>query len=112
MPPRLHLTMLVPIVVSGVIGTFCVVAVNSWMNHPIGFQICGAKVTDIDLWAAMFNPLVWLQFLHMWLGAFMLVGLVVSGVYAAGLLRGGGDDAANRLGFIVPFVFGSVASLV
>ena len=36
----------------------------------------------------MFNDLVWLQFLHMWVGAFMLVGLVVSGVYAAGLLRG------------------------
>ena len=32
----------------------------------------------------MFNDLAWLQFLHMWVGAFMLVGLVVSGVYAAG----------------------------
>jgi cytochrome bd ubiquinol oxidase subunit I len=85
--------------------------VNSWMNDPTGFQIRGGTVTDIDPWAAMFNPLAWLQFLHMWLGAFMLVGLVVSGVYAAGLLRGDGD-AHHRLGFIVPFVFASIASLV
>jgi cytochrome bd ubiquinol oxidase subunit I len=110
MPPRLHLAMLLPIAVSGVVGTFCVVAVNSWMNHPTGFQIHGGKVTDVDPWAAMFNSLVWLQFVHMWLGAFMLVGLVVAAVYAANLLRSGGD-ATNRLGFTVPFVFASVASV-
>jgi cytochrome d ubiquinol oxidase subunit I len=111
MPRRLHLAMLVPIAVSGVVGTFCVVAVNSWMNAPTGFQIRAGRITDVDPWAVMFNPLVWLHFLHMWLGAFMLVGLVVSAVYATSLLRGG-DDAANRLGFTVPFVFASVASLV
>jgi cytochrome d ubiquinol oxidase subunit I len=110
MPPRLHLAMLVPITVSGVVGTFCVVAVNSWMNHPTGFQIRGGEVTDVDPWAALFNPLVWPHFVHMWLGAFMLVGLVVAAVYAANLLRSGGD-ATNRLGFTVPFVFASVASV-
>jgi cytochrome bd-type quinol oxidase subunit 1 len=63
-PSRLHLAMLVPIAVSGVVGTFCVVAVNSWMNDPTGFQIHGGTVTDVDPWAAMFNPLAWLQFLQ------------------------------------------------
>jgi cytochrome d ubiquinol oxidase subunit I len=58
----------------------------------------------------MFNDLVWLQFLHMWVGAFMLVGLVVSGVYAAGLLRGR-TDAHHRLGFTIPFAFASVAAI-
>ena len=110
MPPRLHLATLVPLAISGVVGTFCVVAVNSWMNEPTGFVMRDGKVTDVDPWAAMFNPLAWLQFLHMWLGAFMLVGLVVSSVYAAGLLRGRDADA-NRLGFIVPFTFASVASV-
>jgi cytochrome bd ubiquinol oxidase subunit I len=111
MPPRLHVMMLVPMAVSGVVGTFCVVAVNSWMNDPTGFQIQDGRVTDIDPWAAMFNSLAWLSFLHMWLGAFILVGLVVSSVYALNLLRGG-DDTANRLGFTVPFVFASAASVL
>jgi cytochrome bd ubiquinol oxidase subunit I len=111
LPPRLHLAMLVPMAVSGVVGTFCVVAVNSWMNAPTGFRVRGGRITDIDPWAAMFNPLAGLHFLHMWLGAFMLVGLAVSSVYATGLLRGS-DEAANRLGFMVPFVFGSVASVL
>jgi cytochrome bd ubiquinol oxidase subunit I len=111
MAPRLHLLMLIPMGLSGVVGTFCVVSVNAWMNNPTGFTIRDGVVTDINPWAAMFNDLTWLQFLHMWVGAFMVVGLVVSGVYAAGLLRGR-IDAHHRLGFTVPFVFASVAAVV
>jgi cytochrome d ubiquinol oxidase subunit I len=95
---------------AGIVGTFCVVSVNAWMNNPAGFTVRDGIVTDVDPWAAMFNDLVWLQFLHMWVGAFMLVGLVVSGVYAAGLLRGR-TDAHHRLGFSVPFAFASVAAI-
>lgn len=111
MRPRLHLAMLVPMAISGIVGSFCVVAVNSWMNYPTGFTVRDGVVTDVRPWAAMFNPLAWLQFLHMWLAAFLLVGLVVSGVYAAGLLRGR-VDAHHRLGFTVPFAFASVAAVI
>ncbi|ORV95399.1 cytochrome ubiquinol oxidase subunit I [Mycobacterium kubicae] len=111
MQPRWHLKMLIPMAMSGIVGSFCVVAVNSWMNYPTGFTVRDGTVTDVRPWAAMFNPLAWLQFLHMWLGAFLLVGLVVSGVYAAGLLRGR-TDAHHRLGFLVPFAFASVAALI
>jgi cytochrome d ubiquinol oxidase subunit I len=111
MPPRRHLAMLVPMAMAGIVGSFCVVSVNAWMNDPAGFTIRDGVVTDINPWAAMFNDLVWLQFLHMWLAAFMLVGLVVSGVYAAGLLRGR-TDAHHRLGFSVPFAFASVAAII
>src|SRR6201991_1565656 len=111
MSPRLHLLMLVPMATAGIVGTFCVVSVNAWMNHPSGFTMRDGTVTDVTPWAAMFNDLAWLQFLHMWVGAFMLVGLVVSGVYAAGMLRGR-TDRHHRLGFTVPFVFASVATLL
>jgi cytochrome d ubiquinol oxidase subunit I len=71
MPPRRHLLMLIPMGVSGIVGTFCVVSVNAWMNNPAGFTIRDdGKVTDVNPWAAMFNNGALLQFLHMWLGAF------------------------------------------
>lgn len=111
MPPRRHLAMLVPMAVAGVVGTFCVVSVNAWMNDPAGFRLVDGEVTDIDPWRAMFNDGAFLQFAHMWVGAFMVVGFVVSGVYAAGLLRGR-RDAHHRLGFTVPFGFASVAALL
>src|SRR6476659_4213963 len=34
MPPRQHLLTLVPMAIAGIVGTFCVVSVNAWMNNP------------------------------------------------------------------------------
>ena len=111
LPPRLHVLMLVPMAAAGVVGTFCVVSVNAWMNDPVGFRIVDGEVTDVDPWRAMFNDRVWMQFAHMWVAAFMVVGFVVAGVYAAGMLRGR-RDAHHRLGFAVPFTFATVAALL
>ncbi|MGE2717636.1 cytochrome ubiquinol oxidase subunit I [Mycolicibacterium litorale] len=110
MPPRRHLLMLIPMGIAGIVGTFCVVSVNAWMNHPAGFAIRDGEVTDVNPWRAMFNDGVWLQFAHMWIAAFMVVGFTVAGVYAFGLLRGR-TDAHHRLGFTVPFAFASVAAV-
>jgi cytochrome bd ubiquinol oxidase subunit I len=111
MPPRRHLLMVVPMAIAGVVGTFCVISVNAWMNAPAGFRVVDGEITDVEPWRAMFNDLVWLQFGHMWVAAFMVVGFVVSGVYAVGMLRGRLDQH-HRLGFTVPFVFATVAALV
>jgi cytochrome d ubiquinol oxidase subunit I len=111
MPPRRHLLMLVPMGMAGIVGTFCVISVNAWMNNPTGFRIVDGEVTDVEPWRAMFNDGVWLQFAHMWVGAFMLVGFLMAGVYAVGLLRGR-DDEHHRLGFQVPFAFASVAAVL
>jgi cytochrome d ubiquinol oxidase subunit I len=110
MPARRHLLMLLPMAVAGVVGTFCVISVNAWMNTPTGFRIVEGEVTDVDPWAAMFNDIAGLQFAHMWVAAYMVVGFAVSGVYAVGMLRGR-RDAHHRLGFLIPFGFASVAAV-
>jgi cytochrome bd-type quinol oxidase subunit 2 len=66
MRPRLHLAMLLPMATAGIVGTFCVVSVNAWMNNPTGFTIRDGVVTDVEPLAAMFNDLSWLQFAHMY----------------------------------------------
>jgi cytochrome d ubiquinol oxidase subunit I len=110
LPGRVHLAMLVPIAVSGVVGTFCVIAVNAWMNTPTGFRVVDGQVTDVDPRAAMFNAGVWVQFTHMWVATIMVTGFVTAAVYAVGILRGR-DDRHHRLGFTVPFAFAAVAAL-
>lgn len=115
LPARIHLFTLVPMAVAGVVGTFCVLAVNAWMNNPAGFRLDGvgpdARVVDVHPWAAMFNDGVYLMFAHMWVAAFVVVGFTVSGVYAVGMLRGR-RDTHHRLGFMVPFVFATIFALV
>jgi cytochrome d ubiquinol oxidase subunit I len=111
MPPRLHLLMLLPMAAAGVVGTYCVVSVNAWMNIPTGFRVVDGQVTDVDPWAVLFSTGAVLQAAHMWVAAFMVAGFVVAAVYAAGMLRGRRDEH-HRLGFTVPFVFATAAALV
>ena len=112
LPPKVHLYTLIPIMVSGLFGTFCIIAVNAWMNAPSGFTMLpDGTVTDIDPIAAIFNDALWGQFLHMWVAAYMVAGFLVASVYAVGMLRGR-DDRLHRLGFIVPFTVASLFALV
>lgn len=110
MPTTHHLLTVVPMALAGVVGTYCVLAVNAWMNAPVGFRLVDGEVTDVDPWAVLFNSQALMQMLHMWVAAYMVAGFCVAGVYAVGMLRGR-RDAHHRLGFMVPFVFATVAAL-
>lgn len=110
MPPKRHVLMVLPMAITGILGAYCVIAVNAWMNVPTGFRMVDGQVTDVQPWAVLFNSHAFLQFAHMWVGAYMLVGFTIAGVYAVGMLRGR-RDAHHRLGFMVPFVFASVAAV-
>lgn len=111
MPPRTHILTLVPVVASGIFGSFMVISVNAWMNAPTGFRIEGGEVVDVDPVAAIFNSAVGLQFLHMYLAAVMVAGFGTATVYAWGWLKGR-HDRLHRLGIMVPLVFAGVAALV
>jgi cytochrome bd ubiquinol oxidase subunit I len=111
LPPKMHLRTLYPMMVTGVFGTFCVVAVNAWMNAPSGFKIVNGQVVDVDPLAAMFNRALWPQFLHMLVGAYMVVGFVVGAVYASGLLRGR-RDRLHRLGLSTALMVATIAAVV
>jgi cytochrome d ubiquinol oxidase subunit I len=109
--PRVHLYTLVPMMVSGVFGTFCILAVNAWMNAPTGFSLVDGEVTDVDPLAVILNDALWAQFLHMFVAAYMVTGFCVAAVYAVGMRRGRRDHR-HRLGVLVPLAFASVAALV
>jgi cytochrome d ubiquinol oxidase subunit I len=111
LPPKVHMLTAVPIVIAGVAGAFSVVAANAWMNQPRGFDLVNGRVTNVDPWAAMFNPATWPQTTHMILAAYLVTGFGVASVYAVALLRGR-RDRYHRLGFLVPFVFAAALTPV
>src|SRR5215212_1115620 len=37
--PRMHFLSGIPIVITGLLGSLMVIAVNGWMNHPTGFRL-------------------------------------------------------------------------
>jgi cytochrome d ubiquinol oxidase subunit I len=109
LPPRWHINALWPVIASGTLGTFMIMAVNGWMNSPEGITVVDGVVTDVDPWDALFNRAVLFEFPHMWLAAFMVTAFTVAAVYAVGMLRGR-RDRLHRLGLAIPLAFGLVAA--
>jgi cytochrome d ubiquinol oxidase subunit I len=87
--PRRHILAGIPVVIAGITGSTFVIAVNAWMNHPSGFRLEHGRAIDVHPWAALFgNSFLWQELVHMYLGAYMVVGFLVAGWYALCRLRG------------------------
>jgi cytochrome bd ubiquinol oxidase subunit I len=109
--PHLHLLTGVPIVIAGITGSLFVIAVNGWMNAPVGFELSGGAVTDVKPLEMLFNKHLWHELFHMYLAGIMVAGFMVAGVYAYAWL-GGRRDRYHRVAMIVPLAFASLAALV
>jgi cytochrome bd ubiquinol oxidase subunit I len=91
-PPRLHFLSGIPIAIAGVTGSFFVIAVNSWMNHPSGFILQDGRAVDVSSWSALFgNSYLWHEWVHMYFAGFIVAGFVMASFYAWGYLRGRRD---------------------
>jgi cytochrome d ubiquinol oxidase subunit I len=106
--PWVHFWSGLPVVLSGVGGTFSVVAANSWMNSPGGITVRDGKVVDVDVWQVFFNDSFWYEAVHMLLAAYVVAGFTVAGVYAVGMLRGR-RDRYHRIGLLIPLSVGALA---
>jgi cytochrome d ubiquinol oxidase subunit I len=87
--PRAHFASGIPIAIAGFSGSLMVIAVNGWMNHPIGFRLSQGKAVDVHPFQALFaNSYFWHELIHMYLAAYMVTGFVIASAYAFGRLRG------------------------
>src|SRR5919112_323931 len=88
LPPRTHFMTGIPIIVSGLAGSFNVIAVNGWMNNPQGFGVVNGRVEDPRPWDMLFNGHLAHELAHMYFAGYVVAGFIVAGVYAAAWLKG------------------------
>jgi cytochrome d ubiquinol oxidase subunit I len=87
--PRLHFLAGFPVAIAGVTGSFFVIAVNAWMNHPTGFTLRDGRAVDVHAWSALFgNPFLWHEWVHMYFAGYIVAGFLIAAFYAWGYLRG------------------------
>ncbi len=112
LPGWAHFWSGIPIVISGIGGAAAVIAANSWMNTPQGFELgADGRISDVDVSQVLLNPAFGHEFPHMWLAAYMVAGFAVASVYAVGMLRGR-RDRYHRLGFMIPFTVAAIVTPV
>lgn len=97
--------------VSGVASGVFVVAANSWMNSPSGFDWVNGQAINIDPVAAMFNAAWFTQALHMTLAAFVSTCFAVAGIHAFLLIRYPGHPLHSRA-VKIALTFGAVTAML
>jgi len=88
LPRRLHLASIWIVAVATCISAFAILAVNSWMQHPVGYEIVDGRAQLVDVWAVLFNATVGLTLGHALSAALLTGTVVVLAVASWHLLRG------------------------
>ncbi|HLW24825.1 MAG TPA: cytochrome ubiquinol oxidase subunit I [Steroidobacteraceae bacterium] len=86
--PRLHFLATCLVALGTLFSTFWILASNSWMQTPQGFQIVDGKVVPLDWLKIIFNPSFPFRLVHMSLAAFIVGATGVGGCAAWHLLKG------------------------
>jgi cytochrome d ubiquinol oxidase subunit I len=86
--PTLHFVSTCIVAVGTIISAFWILAANSWMQTPAGYEIRDGIFYATDWLEVIFNPSFPYRFVHMVLAAYLTTSLVVASVAALHLLRG------------------------
>ena len=94
--PSVHFFAALMVAVGTFISAFWILATNSWMQTPQGYEIREGMVHVTSWIEAIFNPSFPYRFTHMAMAAFLTGGFVVCGVSAWFLLRRRDVEAHKR----------------
>jgi cytochrome d ubiquinol oxidase subunit I len=93
------------------LSAFWIIAANSWMHTPAGFEMRGEQFVPVDWWAVIFNPSFPYRLAHMVLAAYLTTALVVGATGAWHLLRERSDEAARVMFSMAMWMAAAVAPL-
>lgn len=93
--PALHFMATVMVAIGTLISTTWILASNSWMHTPQGYEIANGRVVPVHWLQVIINPSFPYRLMHMSLAAFLATALFVAASAAWHLLRGN-DHAAIR----------------
>lgn len=95
--PGLHFFSTLMVAIGTLISTFWILASNSWMHTPQGFEIVDGRVIPVDWFAVVFNPSFPYRLAHMATAAFLATAFFVGASAAWHLLRGRDNPAIRKM---------------
>jgi len=95
-PDWLHILSTVLVAVGTTVSAFWILALNSWMQTPVGHTMDGNQVIAADWLKVIFNPSFPYRFTHMLLASGLTASFVVAGLSAWRLLKDASDRNAAK----------------
>lgn len=85
---RVHTLATALVAIGTSLSAFWIMALNSWMQTPVGFEMIDGKAHVTDWMAVIFNPSFPYRLFHMLLASGLTTAFVIAGVSAYRLRRG------------------------
>lgn len=95
--PGLHFMSTVMVALGTLLSATWILASNSWMHTPAGYEIVDGRVVPTDWLAVIFNPSFPYRLVHMGIAAFLATALMVGASGAWHLLRGDRSPAVRKM---------------
>lgn len=95
--PGLHFLATTMVAIGTLISTTWILASNSWMQTPQGYEIVDGRVVPTDWFQVIFNPSFPYRLVHMSVAAFLATALFVGASAAWHLLRGRDNPAIRKM---------------
>jgi len=106
--PWLHTTATALVAIGTTLSAFWVLALNSWMHTPSGYEIINGEAFVTNWLEVIFNPSMPYRFTHKLFASFLTASFLIAGISAFRILKLKKEDSA-----IIGLKFGiSVAALV
>ncbi|KON80193.1 cytochrome ubiquinol oxidase subunit I [Azoarcus sp. PA01] len=95
--PGLHFLSTVMVAAGTLLSATWILASNSWMQTPAGYEIVDGRVVPTDWIAVILNPSFPYRLVHMGIAAFLATALIVGASGAWHLLRGRDTPAIRKM---------------
>ena len=95
--PGLHFFATIMVALGTLVSATWILASNSWMQTPQGFEIIDGRVIPVDWLKVIFNPSFPYRLVHMTIAAFLATALFVAASGAWHLLRGRDTPAIRTM---------------
>jgi cytochrome d ubiquinol oxidase subunit I len=110
-----HAVVMWLVVIGSNLSALWILIANSFMQHPVGFEVTGGRAEMTDFGALLTNPYVWHQFPHVIASGMSTGAFFVLGISAWRLMRvrsGGSENGEARALFGRSFRWGAVYGLI
>lgn len=109
--PGLHFFATLMVALGTLLSATWILASNSWMHTPQGFEIINDQVVPVDWLAVILNPSFPYRLVHMTLAAFLATALMVAGSAGWHFLKGNDSPAVRKMFSMALWMLLAVAPL-
>lgn len=94
--PRIHTLSILLVAIGTTASSFWILALNSWMQSPAGYEMIDGQVHITSWMAAIFNPTFPARLAHMLLASGLTAAFFIAGISAYKVLKGDPSKATKK----------------